>query len=144
MHVQGLPYCIVIIVTATKLYRTFCSTHYAYLLITHFPLVVMQKKTAFQQNRSAYFRIKSKKFWEELIVYFPLIRHVPRSKRRAQQFLYYPQEALNLLVTGERYWALFYIRCIHVYMFLHSLLNVLVESANKMGLQKRIVCSLLR
>jgi hypothetical protein len=28
--------------------------------------------------------------------------------------------------------------CIHVYMFLHNLLNVLVQIANKMGLQKKI------
>jgi hypothetical protein len=27
-----------------------------------------------------------------------------------------------------------------VYMFLHSLLNVLVQIANKMGLQKKILC----
>jgi hypothetical protein len=45
-----------------------------------------------------------------------------------------PQEALNLLVTEERYWALFYIP---LYMFIHNLLNVLVQIANKMGLQKK-------
>jgi hypothetical protein len=27
-----------------------------------------------------------KKFWEELIAYFPLIRHGPHRKRRLQQF----------------------------------------------------------
>jgi hypothetical protein len=50
------------------------------------------------------------------------------------------QEALNLLVADERYWALFYTplyTCIHVYMFLHNLPNVLVQIANKMGLQKK-------
>jgi hypothetical protein len=31
---------------------------------------------------------KYKKFWEELIVYFPLIRHTPHRKRRVQQLLY--------------------------------------------------------
>jgi hypothetical protein len=44
-----------------------------------------------------------------------------------------PQEALNLLVTEERYWALFYMP---PYTFEHNLLNVLVQIANKMGLQK--------
>jgi hypothetical protein len=43
-----------------------------------------------------------------------------------------PQEALNLLVTEEHYWALFYMP---LCMFLLSLLNVLVQIANKMGLQ---------
>jgi hypothetical protein len=37
------------------------------------------------------------------------------------------------LVTEERYWALFYMP---LYTFIHSLLNVLVQIANKMGLQK--------
>jgi hypothetical protein len=45
-----------------------------------------------------------------------------------------PQEALNLLVPEERYWALFYMP---LYTFLHNLLNVLVQIANKMGLQKK-------
>jgi hypothetical protein len=44
-----------------------------------------------------------------------------------------PQEALNLTVTEERYWALSYRP---LYTFLHSLLNVPVQIANKMGLQK--------
>jgi hypothetical protein len=44
-----------------------------------------------------------------------------------------PQEALNLLVTEERYWALFYMP---LYTFLHYLLNALVQIANKMGLKK--------
>jgi hypothetical protein len=35
-----------------------------------------------------------------------------------------PQEALNLLVTEERYWALFYMP---LYTFIHNLLNVLVQ-----------------
>jgi hypothetical protein len=29
-----------------------------------------------------------KKFWEELIVYFPSIRHGPHRKRRVKQFFY--------------------------------------------------------
>jgi hypothetical protein len=37
------------------------------------------------------------------------------------------------LVTEERYWALFYKP---LYAFLHNLLNVLVQSANKMGEKK--------
>jgi hypothetical protein len=44
-----------------------------------------------------------------------------------------PQEALNLSVTEERYWALFYMP---LYTFIHNLLIVLVQIANKMGLQK--------
>jgi hypothetical protein len=44
-----------------------------------------------------------------------------------------PQEALNLLVTEERYWALFYMP---LYTFLHNLLDVLVQIANKTGLRK--------
>jgi hypothetical protein len=32
------------------------------------------------------FLLSSKKFWEELIAYFPLIRHGPHRKRRLQQF----------------------------------------------------------
>jgi hypothetical protein len=47
-----------------------------------------------------------------------------------------PQEALNLLVTEERYWALFYVS---LYTFMHNLLNVLVQIANKMGLKKFIL-----
>jgi hypothetical protein len=30
----------------------------------------------------------NKKFWDELIAYFPLIRHGPHRKQCAQQFLY--------------------------------------------------------
>jgi hypothetical protein len=30
----------------------------------------------------------NKKFWEELIAYFPLVGHRPHRKRRVQQFLY--------------------------------------------------------
>jgi hypothetical protein len=33
-------------------------------------------------------RWKNKKFWEELIAYFPLIRHGPHTKRGVQQFFY--------------------------------------------------------
>jgi hypothetical protein len=47
-----------------------------------------------------------------------------------------PQEALNLLVTEERCWALFYMS---MYTFIHNLLNVLVQIANKMGLQKNLL-----
>jgi hypothetical protein len=32
--------------------------------------------------------IWNKKFWEEIIAYFPLIRHGPHWKRRVQQFFY--------------------------------------------------------
>jgi hypothetical protein len=46
-----------------------------------------------------------------------------------------PQEALNPSVTEERYWALFYMP---LYTFLHNLLNVPVQIANKVGLQKKI------
>jgi hypothetical protein len=49
-----------------------------------------------------------------------------------------PQEALNLLVTKERYWALFYMP---MYTFLHKSLNVLVQIADKMGLQKMHNCT---
>jgi hypothetical protein len=34
------------------------------------------------------YKINNNKFWEELIAYFPLIRHGPHRKRSAQQFLY--------------------------------------------------------
>jgi hypothetical protein len=44
-----------------------------------------------------------------------------------------PQEALNLLVTEERYWAPFHMP---LHTFLHNSLNVLVQIADKMGLQK--------
>jgi hypothetical protein len=44
-----------------------------------------------------------------------------------------PQEALNLLVTEECYWVLFYMP---LYMFLRNLLNVLVQITNKMGFEK--------
>jgi hypothetical protein len=56
-----------------------------------------------------------------------------------QRNLYYsqkPQEALNLLVTEERYWALFYMP---LYTFIHNLLNVLVQIANKMGFKKKLI-----
>jgi hypothetical protein len=33
-------------------------------------------------------RLVNKKFWEELVAYFPLIRPEPQRKRRVQQFLY--------------------------------------------------------
>jgi hypothetical protein len=53
------------------------------------------------------------------------------------------------LVTEERYWALFYMALVteecygalfymSLYTFMHSLLTVLVQIANKMGLQKKI------
>jgi hypothetical protein len=32
--------------------------------------------------------VTKNKFWEELITYFPLIRHGQQRKRRAQQFYY--------------------------------------------------------
>jgi hypothetical protein len=32
--------------------------------------------------------IFNKKFWEELVAYFPLIRHEQHRKRRVQQFFY--------------------------------------------------------
>jgi hypothetical protein len=46
-----------------------------------------------------------------------------------------PQEALNLLVTEEHYWALFYMP---LYTFPHNFLNVLVQITNEMGLQKNV------
>jgi hypothetical protein len=52
-------------------------------------------------------------------------------KSRSQK----PQEASNQLITEERYWALF---DMPLYTFLHNLLNVLVQIANRMGLQKNI------
>jgi hypothetical protein len=73
-----------------------------------------------------------------------------------------PKEALNLLVTEERYWALFYMPLVTeerywalfymplvteerywalfympLYTFIHSVLNVLVQIANKMRFQKQ-------
>jgi hypothetical protein len=50
-----------------------------------------------------------------------------------QSYSQEPQQALNLLVTEESYWALFYMP---LYTFLHNLLNVLVQIANIIGLQK--------
>jgi hypothetical protein len=44
-----------------------------------------------------------------------------------------PREASNPLVTEELYWALFYMP---LYTSLQNLLNVPVEIADKMGLQK--------
>jgi hypothetical protein len=46
-----------------------------------------------------------------------------------------PQEALNLLIAEKSYWALFYMP---LYAFLHNLLTVLVEIANRMRLQKKL------
>jgi hypothetical protein len=46
-----------------------------------------------------------------------------------------PQEALNLTVTEEHYCVLFYML---LYTFLHNFLNVLVQIANEMGLQKKM------
>jgi hypothetical protein len=46
-----------------------------------------------------------------------------------------PQEALNLSVTED--WAPFYMP---LYTFLHNLLNVLVPTANRMGLYERNSC----
>jgi hypothetical protein len=45
-----------------------------------------------------------------------------------------PQEALNPSVTEERYRALFHMP---LYTSIHNLLDVLVQIANKMGLQKK-------
>jgi hypothetical protein len=47
---------------------------------------------------------ENKKFWEELIVYFPLIRHGPHRKQRVQQFFYccvylLPRERLQRAVA---------------------------------------------
>jgi hypothetical protein len=47
-----------------------------------------------------------------------------------------PLEALNLLVTEERYRSLLYMP---LYMFMHILLNVLVKTANKMGLKNHTI-----
>jgi hypothetical protein len=69
MHVHSLPYCVVIIVAAMKLYR---SAQYACVHIRHFSLVVGQKKTALEQNKPAIFILK--KFWKELIAYFDTMR----------------------------------------------------------------------
>jgi hypothetical protein len=44
-----------------------------------------------------------------------------------------PQGALSPLVTEERYWALFYMP---LCTFIQNLLNVLVQIASKMGVQK--------
>jgi hypothetical protein len=44
------------------------------------------------------------------------------------------KQILSLLVTNECYWALFYMS---LYQVLHTLLNKLAESANKMRLQKK-------
>jgi hypothetical protein len=57
-------------------------------------------------------------------VYF--VRLIPTSHKRPW----------TLLVTEERFWTLFYMP---LYTCLHNLLNVLVQSANKMGLRKQIV-----
>jgi hypothetical protein len=43
------------------------------------------------------------------------------------------QHAQNLFVTGERYWALTYMP---LYTFIQHFLNVLVQMANKFGLQE--------
>jgi hypothetical protein len=40
------------------------------------------------------------------------------------------------LVTEERYWALFYMP---LYTFIHNLLNVLVQTADRMGLQNKLL-----
>jgi hypothetical protein len=45
-----------------------------------------------------------------------------------------PQKTLNLLVKEERYSALFHMP---LYKFLHNLLYVLVQIANKIGLHKK-------
>jgi hypothetical protein len=50
-----------------------------------------------------------------------------------------PQEASNLLVIGKCQWHFSTCHC----MFLHNLLNVLVQTANKMGLQKKIPTALV-
>jgi hypothetical protein len=47
------------------------------------------------------------------------------------------QEVLNLLVTEERYWTLFYMP---LYTFLQNLLNVLVQIANKWDYKKYNFC----
>jgi hypothetical protein len=35
------------------------------------------------------FSFKNKKYWEELMAYFPLILHQPHTERHAQQFFYW-------------------------------------------------------
>jgi hypothetical protein len=57
-----------------------------------------------------------------IVVFVVLVRETHSRK---------PQEALNPSVTEERYWALF---CM---AFLYNLLNVTLQIANKMGLQKK-------
>jgi hypothetical protein len=46
-----------------------------------------------------------------------------------------PQKALNLLVEEERYWPIFYVT---LCTFTRSLVNVLVQISNKMGLGKKL------
>jgi hypothetical protein len=41
----------------------------------------------FRSDFWAYVRVQYRKFCEELIAYFPLIRHGPHIKRRVQQFV---------------------------------------------------------
>jgi hypothetical protein len=52
----------------------------------------------------------------------------------------YWYRSLNLLVTEERYRALFYMP---PYTFIRNLLYVLVQIANKMGLQKQLFDSVM-
>jgi hypothetical protein len=40
-----------------------------------------------KQTQGQKIQIRNKKFWEELIAYFPLIRHTPYRKRCLQQFI---------------------------------------------------------
>jgi hypothetical protein len=70
------------------------------------------------------------------LFYMPLVTeehywalfYMPLAKEERYWALFYMP-----LVTEERYWALFYMP---LYTFIHNLLNVLVQIANKIGLQK--------
>jgi hypothetical protein len=46
-----------------------------------------QTNIYYKQNLGLFLK-QNKKFWEELIAYFPLTRHGPHRKRRVQQFFY--------------------------------------------------------
>jgi hypothetical protein len=48
--------------------------------------IVSHKQERLSQQRQQIKIILSKKFWEKLIAYFPLIRYVPHRKRRFQKF----------------------------------------------------------
>jgi hypothetical protein len=92
-----------------------------YWALLYMPLVTEER------NRALFYMPLVTEEHNRALFYMPLV-----TEERYWALFYMPS------VTEERYWALFYMP---FYKFLYNLLNVLIQTANKMGTQKLILKS---